>query len=139
MTHQPQRNLSGASITGAFLQNSVYIVVCGNGVFGEVFDLSFENLKRQIRDHIESCNTSQNITVWCAPSFFDKLMNHWRMGLAHRVQNIFPANDVRIYATSKNGKKVWKLTNMNTEEIVYIKREVVITNGNDFCWITKGN
>lgn len=90
-----------------------------------------------ITEHIKELKDSQsdNITVYCKPCFFEKLQRHWRIKLMCKIINLFGSESVRVYATSKRGKKIWKLTGLVSGVTRNVPRNVKLTNGEEFCWI----
>lgn len=95
-----------------------------------------ENFIQQLKEYKPEHNT---ITAFCTPVFYERLIGHWMVRLTYKVLNVFPDNhDVRVYAVSKRGKMLWKLTNLVTQDVVYIKRDTKLNSGQEFCWIMKG-
>lgn len=93
-----------------------------------------------ITEHIKELKDlqSDSITIYCTPSFFEKLQRHWRIELMCKIGNLFGLESVRVYATSEWGKKVWKLTGLVSGVTRNVSRNVKLTSDEEFCWIQEG-
>lgn len=95
-------------------------------------------LINEIKQHIkeaENFSSATDVVVYCTPTFYQKVINHWKIKLAYKILTLFPVEAVRVYATSKRGKKLWKLTGIVSGISVNVKRDNKLPNGEDFCWV----
>jgi len=77
----------------------------------------FEDAKKNIRD-------TQEISIVCSQSFFDKLINHWRMRVVYRARQEFSEEMVVVSMAPRDR---WKLTGKISGKAVKIKRGVRVT------------